>query len=115
VTRSESGIVRFTAAELRAKLARGESCTDWARVDAMTEGELEASIAADPDWVDVSRDWVSHAIPVFVGPGTKTVSLSLPADLVAWLEAKSGAIQSEAIIALRAAMRAERDADSTGS
>lgn len=109
VTTNEAGIVRFTAAELRAKLARGDSRTDWARIDAMTEAELEASIAADPDWADVPHDWARHAIPVFVGPGAKTVSLTLPADVAAWLLAKGGAIQSEVIIALRTAMRAEQD------
>ena len=40
---------RYTADELLAMIARGESRTDTARVLAMTEAELEASIAADPD------------------------------------------------------------------
>src|SRR5438876_10079060 len=38
-------------------LARGDSRTDWARVKGMTEAELEASIAADPDDVHASVDW----------------------------------------------------------
>jgi uncharacterized protein (DUF4415 family) len=29
---------------------RRKGKTDWARVDAMTEEELERNIAADPDW-----------------------------------------------------------------
>src|SRR5680860_904032 len=37
-------IVSYTAEELRAMRDRGEDLTDWARVDAMTEEELEASI-----------------------------------------------------------------------
>lgn len=37
-------IVSYSLEELRAKSERGESQTDWARVDAMTEEELEASI-----------------------------------------------------------------------
>jgi len=37
-------IVRFSADELRAMEERGESQTDWAYVDALTEEELEASI-----------------------------------------------------------------------
>ena len=36
---------------------RGESCTDWTKVDAMTEAELDASIAADPDDVHETPDW----------------------------------------------------------
>ena len=42
-------IVSYTGAEIRAMVARGESKTDWARIDAMTEEELEAAIASDPD------------------------------------------------------------------
>lgn len=41
--------VSYTSKELRAKRERGESKTDWARVDATTDEELEAAIAADPD------------------------------------------------------------------
>jgi hypothetical protein len=40
---------RYSVDELRAMRARGESRSDWARVDAMTEAEIEAAIAADPD------------------------------------------------------------------
>ena len=43
------GTVRYSAEEIDEMLARGESRTDWAAVKAMTEAELEASIAADPD------------------------------------------------------------------
>ena len=42
-------IERYSGDDLEAKRRRGESRTDWAKVDAMTENELEASIAADPD------------------------------------------------------------------
>jgi hypothetical protein len=47
--RKFGNIVRYTAKELDELRQKGESRTDWARVDAMTEEELEASIAADPD------------------------------------------------------------------
>jgi hypothetical protein len=35
--------------------------TDWARVLAMTEDELEAAIATDPDWAALPRDWYKDA------------------------------------------------------
>ena len=40
----EEKIVRTTLEEAKARIARGEDRTDWARVDALTEEELEASI-----------------------------------------------------------------------
>jgi hypothetical protein len=42
-------IVRYTAEEIDELRKNGGSKTDWAKADAMTEEELEASIAADPD------------------------------------------------------------------
>ncbi len=47
------GIVRYTADELDEMLRRGKDRTDWARVDALTEEELEAAIDHDEgtfDW-----------------------------------------------------------------
>ena len=55
--RSGEHIVRYTAEELDEMRRRGESQTDWARVDAMTEEELEASIdheeEGEIDWSTV--------------------------------------------------------------
>ncbi|HAH10587.1 MAG TPA: hypothetical protein DCL48_10845 [Alphaproteobacteria bacterium] len=50
-------IVSYTSEELRAKRARGEDKTDWARVAATTYEEVEAQIAADPDERDLVWDW----------------------------------------------------------
>jgi len=54
-------IVSYTAEELAAMRARGESKTDWARVDAKTEAELAADMASDEAWEGVPHDWVSQA------------------------------------------------------
>lgn len=59
---SESRIVQYTLAEIEDMIARGESQTDWARAAAMTEEELEASIAADPDEAGMVFDWASATI-----------------------------------------------------
>jgi uncharacterized protein (DUF4415 family) len=50
-------IVRYTDDEVSAMIARGESRTDWERAAAMTDEELEASIAADPDEAGMEVDW----------------------------------------------------------
>ena len=51
---NEENIVRFTRTELKEMNARGEVLTDWARFDAMTDEELEASI----DWDDEGQfEW----------------------------------------------------------
>jgi uncharacterized protein (DUF4415 family) len=104
---SESNIKRYSAEELRAMAARGETDTDWARVDAMTEDELEAAIAADPDWRDVPRDWYKNAIPVSPGP-KQLLSLRLDPDVLAWFRAQGPGYQTRMNAVLRAYMRAVR-------
>jgi hypothetical protein len=54
--KKKGGTTRYTAEEIDAKLARGESRTDWASVKGLTEEELQASIAPDPDDVHTPLD-----------------------------------------------------------
>ena len=58
-------IVRYTTEELQAMQARGESKSDWARAGAMTQAEIEAAIADDPDEAGMVIDWstVSAEMP----------------------------------------------------
>lgn len=83
--------VSYTAEELREMIARGEDQTDWARVDAMTEEELEALIANDPDWADIPCDWHKHAKPHYPERMKKQVGLRLDPDLPAWFERRGQA------------------------
>jgi uncharacterized protein (DUF4415 family) len=53
----KENIVSYTDEELRAMRARGESKSDWARAAAMTEAQLEAAIADDPDEAGLVFDW----------------------------------------------------------
>ncbi|MGE6741699.1 hypothetical protein ACQKGC_15605 [Allorhizobium pseudoryzae] len=55
---NEENIVRVTADEIREKIAREGSKSDWARVDALTDEEIVASMRDDPDWQDlIDIDW----------------------------------------------------------
>jgi uncharacterized protein (DUF4415 family) len=55
-------IVRHTAEELQAMAARGEDKTSFARAGAVRQGELEASIAADPDEAGLTFDWSKASV-----------------------------------------------------
>lgn len=63
--KKQERIVRYTDDELRAMIARGESCSDWERAASVSDEELEASIAADPDEAGMVLDWstVSAKLP----------------------------------------------------
>jgi len=81
-------IVRYTADQLDEMLRRGESQTDWARVDAMTEEELEASIDVEEEGeFDLSNGW-----PGIPGP-KQEVTICLDADIIEWFKAQGGDYQ----------------------
>jgi uncharacterized protein (DUF4415 family) len=55
-------IVRYSAKELAAKRERGETCSDWARAAAITNEEVEADIASDPDEAGMVVEWDSVSV-----------------------------------------------------
>jgi uncharacterized protein (DUF4415 family) len=104
---SGEDIRRYTATELQEMLARGEDETDWARVRAMTEEELEANIASDPAWKDVPRDWYKDA--VLVNPmEKKLMSLRIDQDIIDWFKEQGPGYQTRMNAVLRAYVTAAR-------
>ena len=53
--KKDKNIKSYTAAELKAR--RAPSLTDWGRVDAQTDGELERLVASDEDERGLQADW----------------------------------------------------------
>ncbi len=104
----ERRIVRYTAEEIDGMLARGESRTDWARVDAMTERELEASIAADPDDVHEEPDWTTaiKGLP----PAKRHINIRVDGDVLDWFKATGKGYQTRMNNVLRAFMESRRHA-----
>lgn len=49
--------MRYSAEALLAMRRRGESKSDWLRAADMTEAEIEAAIAADPEEAGMIVDW----------------------------------------------------------
>jgi len=80
--RKETHIKSYTAAELKAR--RGDSGTDLKRVDAMTDAELERTIAEDEDELDLHPDWTQAKL---VMPEPKqSVHLRLEQDVVEYFK-----------------------------
>jgi uncharacterized protein (DUF4415 family) len=96
----EKGLMTYAREELEAKRKAGESRTDWARVRAMTEDDLEASIASDPDWADIPRDWFKDAQLVMPVP-KKALSLRLDPDIVDWFKQQGPGYQTRINAVLR--------------
>jgi uncharacterized protein (DUF4415 family) len=101
---SGEDIRRYTAEQLRARRARGESQTDGAAVHAETEAELEADIASDPDWADIPADWYRNA--VLVTSAKRLLSLRINTDIVDWFREQGPGYQTRMNAVLRAYMQA---------
>lgn len=89
---SEERIVRYSLDEIREKIAKGEDRTDWARVDAMTDEDIERATRDDPDWAGFDDiDW-SKAEVVF--PTAKqSISIRVDQDVVDFFKSTGKAIR----------------------
>lgn len=98
---SNNPITRITLEEIRTKRARGEkSETDWARVDAMTDEDIDRATRDDPDWAGFEDiDW-SKAEVVF--PATKTsISIRVDQDVVDFFKSTGKGYQTRMNAVLR--------------
>jgi uncharacterized protein (DUF4415 family) len=84
---------RYSATELRAKRARGESRTDLERLRNKTEAELEADIAADEDFRDVPENWYEAAEAV-IPTAKKLLSLRLDQEVIDWFKGQGPGYQT---------------------
>ena len=104
---SDGSITRISAQEALRRIERGESLTDWARVRAMSDEEVEAAAGADPAWRDVDPDWVAKAEPV--RPVRKRrLTLVLDEDVVEWFRSQDRHYRSRMNAILRAYMQRHR-------
>ena len=60
--RKKDDTVRYTAEQLADLRSRGETRSNWAKAAALTNEEIEAQIAADPDEADMVIDWDSATV-----------------------------------------------------
>jgi len=73
-------IVSYTSEELVAMEVRGESRTDWQRVKAATDADIEAAMAGDPDEEEITdEDWKRV---------TMTIPVQLDAEMMTWLKSQ---------------------------
>jgi uncharacterized protein (DUF4415 family) len=104
---SEGNITRISAQEALRRIERGESLTDWARVRAMSDDEVDAAAAADPNWQDIDPDWVAKAEPL--SPVRKRhLTLALDEDVIDWFRAQDRHYRTRINAILRAYMTRHR-------
>ena len=98
---NEKGLTRLSSAEMAAHRARGEDRTDFTRVRAKTEADIERDIASDPDFKDVPENWYLHAKAV-MPKSKRLLSLRLDNDVIDWFKKEGPGYQTRMNAVLRA-------------
>jgi uncharacterized protein (DUF4415 family) len=81
--------------------------TDWAALDALTDEEIEASIANDPDWQEFKDlDW-SEAVLV-IPPKKKAISIRVDEDVLDYFKKEGAGYQRRMNAVLRSFMQQKR-------
>jgi uncharacterized protein (DUF4415 family) len=105
--------VRYTNKQIRAKVARGEDRTNWAKVSAMTGANLEASIRADIDDVHGEPDWTLSVMGV---PAPKDhINIRIDHDVLEWFKKNGRGYQTLMNNVLRAFVQTRRQGEEVKS
>ncbi|GEO40430.1 hypothetical protein SAE02_45780 [Skermanella aerolata] len=104
-------IVRYTAEEIDAMIAAGESRTDWSRND--TYEEIEAQIASDPD-LAVPDNREELARPGFPFPlpsraNKRQVTVRYDAEVIDFFKSQGSGWQSRMNTVLRAFVESQQN------
>jgi uncharacterized protein (DUF4415 family) len=92
---------------------RRKGKTDWAKLDALTDAEIEVSIADDPDWADYKNiDW-SEAVLV-IPPKKKAISIRVDEDVLDYFKKQGSGYQRRINAVLRTYMNQSRKGEKPG-
>ena len=111
--RKKSDTVRYTAKQIKAKIARGEDRTNWDKIDAVTGAQLEASICADVDDVRGEPDWTQAIVGI---PAPKDhINIRIDHDVLQWFRSNGKGYQTLMNNVLRAFVQTRQQRQNTKS
>ena len=111
--KKKSGTVRYTAKQIKTKIARGEDRTNWAKVNATTGARLEASIRADVDDIQGEPDWTQGVMGV---PAPKDhINIRIDHDVLEWFKKNGRGYQTLMNNVLRAFAQTRQRGESVKS
>jgi uncharacterized protein (DUF4415 family) len=105
----KENIKHYSDTEVREKQRRGDSKTDWPKIDAMSEVALEGSIAADPDDIHEPIEWTKaiKGLP----PRKEAIKLRIDNDVLLWFKATGKGYQTRMNNVLRAYVESRKGAN----
>lgn len=98
-------ITTMTLDEARKRIAAGESQTDWARVDALTDADIDRAIASDPNAAPRLGKWFwdnAELLSVAAAAEKIPVTLRIDRDVVRCFKELGPGYQSRMNAVLRA-------------
>ena len=111
--RKKTDTVRYTAKQIKAKIARGEDRTNWDKVEAVTGARLEASIRADVDDIHSEPDWTRTIVGI---PGRKDhINIRVDHDVLQWFRSNGKGYQTLMNNVLRAFVQTRQQRDNRKS
>jgi uncharacterized protein (DUF4415 family) len=100
--KKKKGTVRYTAGEIRAMRRKGEDRTDYGRIDAMTQAEVEAAAAGEGEF-----DW-TRAQTGFPSP-KRQLTMRLDGDIIDWFKRQGRGYQTRMNAVLRRFVEAQKN------
>lgn len=97
-------IVRYTAEELAEKRRRGETMSNWEKVDALTEEELEASIDHEEEG-EIDWDTIYEGFPPVAVK--KQITLRLDPEIIDFFRGQGPGYQTRMNQVLRSYVEAQ--------
>jgi len=79
-----------------------QSRTDWAAVDALTDEDIAAAVARDPDAVPIGLDW-SDAV-LIIPPKKRAISIRVDEDVLEYFKKQGAGYQRRMNAVLRSYM-----------
>ena len=104
---NDENILRFTLDEILERVRRGETKTDWDRVNAMTEEEIERNALEENRRLGIPDDWYKDAYAVY--PVEKErITIRIDKDVLDFFRKQGKGYQSRINAVLRTFMTAEK-------
>jgi uncharacterized protein (DUF4415 family) len=111
--RKKSDTVRYSAKQIKARIARGGDRTNWDKIDAVTATKLEASIRADVDDVPSEPNWMQAVVGI---PAPKDhINIRIDHDVLQWFKSNGKGYQTLMNNVLRAFVQTRRQRRNTKS
>ena len=82
--------------------------TDWERVDALTDEEIEQAVAEDPDAELLDAEWFRTAEPVVPSAEKTRINIRLDEDIVAYFKEQGRGCQTRINDVLKAYVLSQR-------